>query len=809
MIRRLCFALFLLTFGGYAVAQEEIGEAPRRAEGAPGSLRADAKGARNAAAQQTAELTLADLFPRKSFFGKTARGLAWSHNDRYLAYLWNPYEDRGFDLWVYDTKESRSRRLTSIEIFSAFDRELPPIIERYKKEHEEDERRKKLSDAERKKLEEEDEQKERDRKEPLKEYAGVSEFVWANRSEEILLVYRGDIYRMKVSDPAPTRLIKTQEAESGVKFSRDDRAFYFRRGSGVFRMRFDSAMTEQLNPELPNNMQMGSYILSPDETKILITAGRTTGPSREVTYITYRDRFAQARTTQRAVADDPFRSESYAYLYDLNDDPKANPKNDGKPWEIYKWTGGEDLGQFITADEPWSPDSRRLVFATWERDKRSLQIVIADMEAKKITPIYKTTHNGEHTTPGMTDPRFTPDGRRVLALLEQSGYRHMWLIDPLTQGATQLTRGDFEVYPEKMTQDGKVLFVRAQKEHPARMDLYRVDMANGEMTRITTKDGRYSNPEFSHDFKKIGVTFVSWKSPAELYVMSAESRGKESVVTASHPGTFEKVNRLSPELFSYRNRHGHTVYGFMFRPPDLKKEDRRPLLIYVYGGPLGTGKQVVDGTFGGDSYLFNMYLAYRMGYVTVTIDPRGTSGYGGLFGNANWEAPGKAQVEDLTDGVKYLIENYGVDPQKVGIYGWSFGGFQTQMCLYTAPETFTLGIAGAGPTEWQNYNNWYVGGVIGTPTPRKAENLDKFSLTHLAKNLKAPLLLLHGMEDTNVLAQDTIKVYRELLKAGKGPLVELVLDPTGGHGLGGDIRTRDRMLIYESFIQRRWGPYRR
>jgi dipeptidyl aminopeptidase/acylaminoacyl peptidase len=200
-----------------------------------------------------------------------------------------------------------------------------------------------------------------------------------------------------------------------------------------------------------------------------------------------------------------------------------------------------------------------------------------------------------------------------------------------------------------------------------------------------------------------------------------------------------------------------------------------------------------------------MYMAQKHGYITCTIDPRGMSGYGGLFESSNWEQPGKPQVEDLTDGVKYLIANMGADSKKVGIYGWSFGGFQTQMCMYTAPDVFTLGIAGAGPTEWQNYNTWYTGGVIGFSRVGKPEDLDKYSLTKLAKNLKGPLMLLHGMEDTNVLFQDTVKVYQALLKAGKGPLVELVVDPTGGHGLGGDIKAKDQYLIYEGFLLRRWG----
>jgi dipeptidyl aminopeptidase/acylaminoacyl peptidase len=121
------------------------------------------------------------------------------------------------------------------------------------------------------------------------------------------------------------------------------------------------------------------------------------------------------------------------------------------------------------------------------------------------------------------------------------------------------------------------------------------------------------------------------------------------------------------------------------------------------------------------------------------------------------------------------------------------------MCLYTEPDVFAAGIAGAGPTEWENYNAWYSQGTIGKTATGTAD-LKKFSLLPLAKNLKARLMLVHGMEDSNVLYQDTVRVYRELLQAGKEALVELFLDPTGGHGLGGDVKTLNRFRKYADFL---------
>jgi dipeptidyl aminopeptidase/acylaminoacyl peptidase len=279
------------------------------------------------------------------------------------------------------------------------------------------------------------------------------------------------------------------------------------------------------------------------------------------------------------------------------------------------------------------------------------------------------------------------------------------------------------------------------------------------------------------------------------------------MITESHPDGFEKVSQIKPELFQYENRQGHTIHGYMIAPPDHKPEDKRPLLIYMYAGPLGEGHSVEDGAFGSTGYFFFQYLALEHGYIGVVIDPRGQSGYGAAHGNAHYNDPGRPATEDLQDGVNWLVENYGVDPERVGLTGWSFGGYQTQHAMYTAPETFKLGMAGAGPTEWQNYNRWYADGTIGPIEPGKPEQLDKFSLTHIAKNLEGPLMLIHGVEDLNVLYQDSVAVYREILRHGKGSLVEFVIDPTGGHGLGGDINRRDSHTIYLAFLLKHFGSY--
>lgn len=749
------------------------------------------------------DLKFDDIWPRKPFQGKIASGLKWSHDGRFLAYLWNPYDDKGMDLWLYDTREGKSVRITSIDLMTEFDPEPRKAMERYKKDKEEEEKLDKMTDFERRRYELEEREKVNKGRDTTSAYNGVSEVAWANGKHELLFTFKGDVYRYGVHDREPTRLTKTKEAEGQLKWLKDDSGYFFRRGEGVFRVRFDSSFVEQLNPDLPGGMPFLSYSISPDESKLMIYSSRDTGQYRQVDYITYRGRFAEARKTSQywGFPDNPVQIEQGIFLYDIETPASREPR----PWEIWSWKGGDDVWGTSVAEDPWSPDSKRFVFAKTQRNSRKAEVVVVDMAKREAKTVYSATIDGEPSSNYKIRPFFTRDGSEVIGMFEASGWRHPWVIDPLKQTVRQLTKGTYEVYPIHQSKNGKYLYVRSSRENLARRDLYRVAMEDGSMERISSRDGTYGEPVVSPDDVRLATTFTSWNDGLpETYLIPAKP-GREVKITDSHREGFWNMIKLKPQLFEYPNRHGQTIRGYMFLPPSWKKEDKRPLMIYVYGGPLGSGHSVWDGTFGGTDYRFNMFLSYALGFVTATIDPRGQSNYGAVFGKANFDQAGKPQTEDLVDGAKYLIENYGVDPKRVAINGWSFGGFQTQMCMYTEPDVFTLGIAGAGPTEWQNYNNGYTENVIGLARTGHPEDLDKHSLTHLAKNLKSPLLLLHGMEDTNVLFQHTIAVYRKLLQYGKGDLVELVVDPTGGHGMGGDVSARDRHAIYLTFILKHWG----
>ena len=697
-------------------------------------------------------------------------------------------------------------------------------------------------------------------------YRGVSSFTWSPTSNEMLVMTGGDIYRLVMGEKELQRLSKTRARESGVDYLPDGSGYSYRADDAVVRVKFGSHFLEQLDPKLPSGQEIRSYRISPDGKKMVLLArsgGRRGEGGRTVNIATYEDRFMRVREVPRHVSDDPIqKSKTTAYLYQFPEQVLEN----GKLIKIYEHetTGPRDA----LATPSWAPDSSKVAFSVFEQTSGHVNILQAefpkekekkegkdsedgeedesgkDGEAKKgdkskkeerkeedggerrrrggrggsrdggsededeiidlpAKVVYRFLHNGGPNTPRMIRPQFLADARRMVFLTEQSGFRQLSVLDPVYESLEQITRGHFEVYPLDMPEHRKHMFVTSTKEDASRIDVYQVDLPSGKMTRLTPESGTYSGAAVSPNGKHVLATFVSYGNLRELVHIDVAA-GTQKALTDSHPEKLDAFTTAKPEFFAYPNRHGQEIRGHLFKPEGWTKNDKRPLLIYVYGGPLGTSKQVTQGNFGGDSYFFPWYLAKKYGYVTCVIDPRGMSGYGALFEKANFERAGIPQVEDLTDGVEYLVENLGVDPERVGIHGWSFGGFQTQMCMYSEPDVFAVGIAGAGPTEWENYNSWYSTGTIGKSREGQTD-LKKYSLLPLAKNLKGKLLLVHGMEDSNVLYQDTVRVYAELLEAGKETNVELFLDPSGGHGLGGHVKRLNRYRKYEEFLLRNLG----
>jgi len=653
-------------------------------------------------------------------------------------------------------------------------------------------------------------------------YPGVSQIVWAKQRDELIFQYRGGLYRWVAGDNSKIQPLQlTQRNLRIVDYTADDLGYVFTDEARVLRARFATGGVQVINRELihpddaDKKYKIESTVISEDGRWMsLLGRAPLTPPGadgrpapaptgRQVEIMNYSERWATAKKVPREVSDDKRTQQPLALYIRKVPDAAAAPSK--QPAPVFTQAGGD--GWFEISPVAWARDGSRYAFATWEREKELLRVYLgaADENAKPEIVLERRGDVG-HEVVNVMSPRFTPDGKTLVLTLDEASFRQPYALDVATRAVKPLLKGDFEAYQVLgFTPDSKTLFVAANKDDFAAMNLYRVNMTDGAMTALGSAGDYHRNAVVSFDGQKLAANAGNWTERPELKLLNGTKPEAAKILTDSHDKAWAQVDLLRPERFSFKNRHGDELQAYVFKPKGWQASDRRPAVAYIYGGPLNDRHTVEVDSFQPTGYVFGMYMAAKHGYVMVSIDSRGHSNYGRRFSNANWEQAGLPQTEDLEDLHKYMVANLGVDGARVGLNGWSFGGFQTQYTMYSKPDLFAAGIAGAGPTEWENYNSWYSGRTIGK-VDRTKPVLRKYSLLPMARGLKKPLMLVHGMQDPNVLYQDTVNVYRELLTSGKEALVELFLDPDGEHGMGGAVKTVGWHRKYEAFWLQHLGP---
>lgn len=649
---------------------------------------------------------------------------------------------------------------------------------------------------------------------PADLYPGVAQIVWANERDELIFAYRGGLFRWQAGVGKVEPLQATQRELKIVAYTADDQGYVFTDETRVLRARFAGGVQvvnrELIHPDdADKKYKIEATALSENGTWMSLVArapklGDDGKPApaptgRQVEIMNYAERWATAKKVPREVSDDK-RTQLPLAVY-IRQVPAGDAAPRKQPAPVFTQAGGD--GWFELSPVAWARDGSRYAFATWEREKELLRVYVGKTDAKdeSAKPEMVLERRGEvgHEVVNVLNPRFTPDGRLLVLTLDEAGWRQPYGWDVATRSLRPLVKGDFEAHQVLgFTPDSKQMFIAANRDDYAAMNLFKVELATGTMTVLGTQGEYHRNGAVSWDGQWLAANAGNWAVKPELKLFSGAKPAAPKTLTDSHDKAWSDVDVLRPERFAFRNRHGDMIPAYWFKPAGWQASDKRPAVVYVYGGPLNDRHIVEADSFQQTGYMFAMYMAAKHGYVTVAVDPRGHSNYGRKFSDANWERPGEPQAEDLEDLHKYMGEKLGVDARRVGLTGWSFGGYQTQYVLYTKPELYAAGIAGAGPTEWENYNSWYSGRTIGK-VDRTKPVLRKYSLLPLARHLKKPLLLVHGMLDPNVLYQDTVNVYRSLLDAGKDALVDLYLDPEGEHAMGGVVKPAGLHRKYEAF----------
>jgi dipeptidyl aminopeptidase/acylaminoacyl peptidase len=382
---------------------------------------------------------------------------------------------------------------------------------------------------------------------------------------------------------------------------------------------------------------------------------------------------------------------------------------------------------------------------------------------------------------GSSGVDFLDDNKRIWFLSERDGWMHVYTVDVTDPSAKpkQLTSGKWEVTSASLSRDGRTFFVTSTEQHPGERHLYTVPVEGGARTKVTSMTG--SNiAEVSPDESTLGLVYSYSTKPPEVYVMPNRAGAAAKQVTTTPTEEWRAFNWIDPKVITYKARDGVDVYARVFTPEMIgaKRDPSRPGVVFVHGaGYLQNAHKYWSTYF--REYMFHNLLASR-GYVVLDVDYRASSGYGRDWRTAIYRHMGGKDLEDVVDGAKYLVEKEQVHAKRIGVYGGSYGGFITLMAMFTTPDVFAAGAALRPVTDWAHYNHGYTSNILNVPQ-KDAEAYRKSSPIYFAEGLKGALLICHGMVDTNVLFQDSVRLAQRLIELRKDNW-ELAPYPVENHG---------------------------
>jgi len=358
---------------------------------------------------------------------------------------------------------------------------------------------------------------------------------------------------------------------------------------------------------------------------------------------------------------------------------------------------------------------------------------------------------------------------------EATGYSHLYVADISTGAKKQLTSGKWEVQSVQLAEDKRSFYFKTNKEHPGITNFFRIGVNGGELVQITTMKG-LNDITLSPDEKYLAINYSYLNKPGELYIQPNKLGAKAVKVTESTTKEFNSYKWREPDMVSFKNRYGAEVYARVYKSDH--PHPNHPAVVFVHGAGY-----LQNVHFGWSTYfrefMFNNLLADN-GYTVIDIDYTASSGYGRDHRTGIYRHMGGKDLTDQVDGVKFLVENYGVNPKHVGLYGGSYGGFITLMAMFNEPNVFASGAALRSVTDWAHYNHGYTSNILNEPFNDPIA-YKQSSPIYFADKLKGNLLMAHGMVDVNVHFQDIVRITQRFIELGKNNW-ELAVYPVEDHG---------------------------
>src|SRR5574343_99837 len=395
--------------------------------------------------------------------------------------------------------------------------------------------------------------------------------------------------------------------------------------------------------------------------------------------------------------------------------------------------------------------------------------------------------NGEEGTLG-----WLKDNKTVYFQSEETGYSHLYFYNLIAKKKEQRTEGKWEVHKLELSNDGNAFYVTCNKTHPGNRDFYRYDINARKMVPILTKPG-YHDVTLSPDEKTLAVRYSFKNKPWELYTAVNTSSSQLKQITHSTTKEFDSYKWREPEVITFKGSDGKDVYARLYNPTGNKNQ---AAVIFVHGaGYLQNAHNYWSNYY--REYMFHNMLVDN-GFTVLDIDYRASEGYGRDYRTAIYRHMGGQDLQDHLSGKAYLVNQLGIDSNRIGIYGGSYGGFITLMAMLTTPGEFPCGAALRSVTDWAHYNHEYTSNILNYPGT-DPEAYRKSSPIYYANNLEGKLLMLHGMVDDNVQFQDVVRLSQRFIELGKVNW-ELAVFPVEAHGFKEAYSWNDEYRrIYELF----------
>ncbi len=642
--------------------------------------------------------------------------------------------------------------------------------------------------------------------------------------EKAVYQYQGDLYLLDVSSGRERVLVSVSGGLSSVRMSPDGQTVYFVRDRNLYKVDGETGVIAQLtdirsgqepreeeppegqrlyleeqqrellrvfevdsirraqrwppppDPErvdtpkafyVGNGKRFGGYWVAPDGSRMAFSLNEEAQDAREAwvpDYVT-EDGYTRQAPRKRTFVGDEQGSGKLGVM-------------DLVTGEVVWVDHGQEDRQVNLGFRGWSEESGRLLAVGFSEDMQDRWILLVDAITGESDVLDHLHDDAWVGGPGWTSAGWMPDGDHVWYISEASGFAHLYTVAEGGGEPTPLTTGPWEVVRAEISPDDKEWFLVTSEAGPHERGFYRMNLDGGDRRLVTDlgslqgSGGR--SVAVAPDGRRLAVLYGWPNRPPELFLQDNRPGSRHAQITSSTKPEFESYDWRVPETVYFGAQDGEDVPARLYRPD----EPNGAAVIFVHGaGYLQNVHNWWSSYY--REFMFHNLLADR-GYTVLDIDYRGSAGYGRDWRTAIHKYMGRTDLSDQVDGARYLVDELGVEPGRIGIYGGSYGGFITLMAMFTEPETFAAGAALRPVTDWAYYSHWYTSRILGLPQD-DPEAYRRSSPIYHAEGLQGALLICHGMIDQNVHFQDTVRLAERLMELGKENW-EVAIYPKEGHG---------------------------